>query len=557
MKAPSKPGSAQPSRQMVQRTIQKYIGMAQRHGLYDPSNSSTTGTKQGLIPSNLSAQGIELVARQLEQDLTSGSVPVDTASSDVHPKRQRRATALRVLKLGGFALGDLGARVLSTAMQNNRDLEALDLGFNGIHDAGAEAIARVLEGPNTQLTSLYLSGNCIGLHGIEQLSRALEKNRCLRVLYLSGNSLRVAEVEPLATMLRRNHGLQSLYLGSNKIGDEGLMALIQALMANQTSTLRSLMLGQNAIGAAGIECLADALQQKALQLTTIELAANQISDKSGVRLAKALHEETHLENLYIDKNSFGDSTAAAVGIMLMKNSSLRVLDLSFCKMSLVGIRAVATGIQHSKVLLSLMLDGILTSAGDKAVAARAIGTAVHSNPSSQLTKLSGIPLHLALKALDLDAKYEQASNQSILSEVRIRRAKPNVAPTERHTRRISWNDFLEQNQMQDAPGRLQASTELAQVKWIDKARAELTDIQNLPFKAEELTLLEAYYCRAPGEAESPRIGRYARVEQRLAALKNDKDQERQLQVLRQLHYLVHVLDGLADMEALIDTILGI
>lgn len=512
---------SQPSRKLIQRTIQKYIELAISHGLYDSKT-----VQRGLIPADLSEQGIKLVVNALKQDLLS-SLP--SSSSEPSPKRMK-IQSIRVLKLGGFALGDVGARVLSQAIGGNNTLEGVDLGFNSIGDDGAKAIAEFILSRNrvSNLTSLYLTGNCIRVQGIKSLSDALETNTTLRTLYLSGNSLQPDAIQHLTAALKVNQGITTLYLGSNKLRTPGVRHLVHVL--TPACHLKELMLGQNEIGADGIECLAEALQSTCT-LTTLELASNDINSKSGVILANALQTQTHLENLYLNNNPLGDSAAAAFGIMLTKNTTLRVLDLSFTTLTLIGIRALATGIQYSKTLVSLMVEG--NQVTQDVLAARVFAAALISNPHTRLVKLTGIKLQLALDELKVG---ESSLNETILAQVRQK------------NRRLSG-----QFSPREPPKRREALTELAQVDWIERSKADLEELNHLSFDAKELQALEMYYCEKQDETR-PRIAQYARVE--LLASRT-KDSIQRLDLLRRLHYLVHELDGLADADALIDTMLGI
>ena len=105
------------------------------------------------------------------------------------------------------------------ALQNDPRITYLNLGYNQIGDAGAQALAQ-----NQTITTLDLHGNQIGDAG----AQALAQNQTITELYLYGNQIGDAGAHALA----QNQTITYLNLGSNQIGDAGAQALAQ----NQTIT---------------------------------------------------------------------------------------------------------------------------------------------------------------------------------------------------------------------------------------------------------------------------------------------------------------------------------
>ena len=77
------------------------------------------------------------------------------------------------------------------ALETNKALTTLDLGSNGVGDAGAGALARALE-TNATLVMLVLSENRVGDAGARALVKGLEKNTTLETLEMSDNRFGVA-----------------------------------------------------------------------------------------------------------------------------------------------------------------------------------------------------------------------------------------------------------------------------------------------------------------------------------------------------------------------------
>ena len=87
-----------------------------------------------------------------------------------------------------------------------------------------------------------------------------------------------------------NSRLKSANLGANRIGDEGVIAISEALKTNSTLTelgLQSYDESTNLIGPAGAQALADMLKVNS-PLTTLNLFRNNIGDEGAKALADVL-----------------------------------------------------------------------------------------------------------------------------------------------------------------------------------------------------------------------------------------------------------------------------
>uniref|UniRef100_K3WXX4 Uncharacterized protein n=1 Tax=Globisporangium ultimum (strain ATCC 200006 / CBS 805.95 / DAOM BR144) TaxID=431595 RepID=K3WXX4_GLOUD len=352
---------------------------------------------------------IQRCLRSYYRDVENGTATWRSVSQ----RMQEDLAPYSILKLGGFSLGNISTKLLGHVLVHMTNLRTLDLGFNRITDKGATLLAKALE-QNVSLESLYLSGNDIGPAGAKAIAQSLAKNTTLRSLHLSGNNIGEEGAKHLAEGLKVNVGLRSLYIGTNGIGSNGMQCLAEALTVNKV--LEELTLGQNKIGSNGIKHIAAAFASGQAVLTTLEIGKNGIDQEGALALAKALcnGNPNCLQNLYIDNNPMGDVGAGAFGALLAKNSVLRVLDLSYSQMSLLGLRDLSMGLAYSSSLLCLLLDGhdwastqymkktngltgmSLSSKGASNYAASCIVGAINSNPKSLLLKLTGVDLSLVV-----------------------------------------------------------------------------------------------------------------------------------------------------------------
>lgn len=85
-------------------------------------------------------------------------------------------TTLLELYLGHNRTGCTGASSLARSLVKNTTLSALGLGSNKIGDRGAKAIADVVSEHNRSMTKLELQSNCIGQEGMIALANAMLSN---------------------------------------------------------------------------------------------------------------------------------------------------------------------------------------------------------------------------------------------------------------------------------------------------------------------------------------------------------------------------------------------
>ncbi len=157
-------------------------------------------------------------------------------------------------------------------------LVRLDLLFNSIDDAGANAIADALK-VNRSLETLDLAYNDIGDGGADAIADALNVNHSLKALKLFDNKIGDDGAKAIANALKVNHSLEKLGMSVNIIGDDGAKAIADAL--KDICSLKTLELNRNEIGDDGAKAIADALSLCLMQenhcLESLYLFSNNIS----------------------------------------------------------------------------------------------------------------------------------------------------------------------------------------------------------------------------------------------------------------------------------------
>ena len=219
--------------------------------------------------------------------------------------------------------GDKATERLALALGGNTHVTTLRLG-NKITDAGAKALAQMLE-HNTTLEVLDLSGNVsISAHGIKSLAKVLETNTTLASLNLSGTNIKQQACEALGRMLKVNTTLRILVITGDlfhhKFGDNGVKALESGLKHNRSLT--KLSIANNGITSVGANILAGILQNNST-MTEFDVSSNYFGPDGMLAFMKMLMVNVTLTKVNISSdNQFDPTLVASMSKMIASNNKL-------------------------------------------------------------------------------------------------------------------------------------------------------------------------------------------------------------------------------------------
>jgi hypothetical protein len=257
------------------------------------------------------------------------------------------ARSIRVLQLGFNSIGKAGAEALAEAHAGGfiDRLEHLDLACNVLGPAGLEALARMLETRDaTERGALDEGGE--GAGGLDAgggLEEEEEERPCASddasEMYASDEASddgeASSEIAARATTRSRRRvrsrptiGLLSLDVAVNNValdGDRsGVRALTRVLETNRT--LRVLNMRGNDLTPEMAGDVAECLLENAT-LEVVNVGYNKIYNDGAWELAEALSENTSLRGLDIQRNEITDKGAAHVAALLSANAGLDEVDM--------------------------------------------------------------------------------------------------------------------------------------------------------------------------------------------------------------------------------------
>jgi Ran GTPase-activating protein (RanGAP) involved in mRNA processing and transport len=354
---------------------------------------------------------------------------------------------LAVLKLGYNDLGDKGTSVIASACskdgRHHQNLTVLDLAFNEIGDEGCTALSLHMIAGNHTLRNLSLSGNnirrkgatalagafmhgCalsrlrlssnrIGREGTRLLAQAIaeSENRVqqlmqrqggikigynikpvtLEELFLDDTSMKAKGFATLSSMLITNYNLSTLSLTNNNVDDQDMALLSQALAQNKQLPLKSLILSFNNISCVGVECLMNAVWGSPT-LREIKLDNNKIQDR-GAQLCSVVLSSIRLAVLDISFNKITTVGIKALMKSLSENDSLQSLALCGIPMDQNASKAVSYALAYNQSLNRFNID----SCGVGYSGQRHIVAGIVSNRNVKLRALTGFPLARKSKIL--------------------------------------------------------------------------------------------------------------------------------------------------------------
>ena len=326
----------------------------------------------------------------------------------------RRHQNLTVLDLGFNGIGDEGCTSLSLhVVAGNHTLRNLFLSGNNIRKKGAIALASaILHG--CSLSRLHLSNNDLGEEGINVLVQSIREveTRVRQLLQRQGGikigynikpvtieefnvdnvSMATPGFEMYSSMVMTNFNLKNISLANNNLSDSDLALLSQSLTQNKKVPLKSLILSFNKITCVGIECLMNAIWGSST-LREIKLDNNMMKDR-GAQLCSVVLGSIRLEVLDVSYNKMSTIGVKAIMKSLSENGSLQRLALCGVPMDQNASKAISYALAYNQSLQRFNIDSCSIGYSGQ----RHIVAGIVSNRYTNLQSLTGFPL--ARKSID-------------------------------------------------------------------------------------------------------------------------------------------------------------
>ena len=276
-------------------------------------------------------------------------------------------TPLKELDLTSNNIGPSGATVLASILKEASSLQKIRLKNIGIDQNGAIKLIPYLAN-HKQLTELVLSGNSLGILGVEQLVKCLQGLQELKVfrirevlgstsadesaiaslldtialhcsnieeLDISCNSLSLAGADAFGRALAALKHPHNVWVNQAKLTDEGMRMFANGLSSMSKClvptghAISHLELLDNDLHAEGIHQLVELVNTGSLPITRLHLGGNPLGSEGALQLSRMLRfEHCQLRSLGLSKCNLGSKGAIILLCALSNNTSLDDLNLT-------------------------------------------------------------------------------------------------------------------------------------------------------------------------------------------------------------------------------------
>ncbi|XP_066462650.1 NACHT, LRR and PYD domains-containing protein 12-like [Eleutherodactylus coqui] len=224
--------------------------------------------------------------------------------SDLMDALSSPACNIEYLNLGCNKLPEMSCTQLASGIRNNPSLKKLDLSYNYLSGPHFSDLMDALSSPACMIEELNLKYNDLSDTPCSQLAIGIRNNPFLKKLDLSDNHLSGPHFSDLMDALSSPAcKIEELNLGNNDLPDTSCTQLASGI--RNKPTLKKLVLAINHLSGSHFSDLMDALSSPACKIEELNLSHNDLSDTSCTHLASGIRN----------------------------NPSLKILDLSFNRLS--------------------------------------------------------------------------------------------------------------------------------------------------------------------------------------------------------------------------------
>jgi Ran GTPase-activating protein (RanGAP) involved in mRNA processing and transport len=304
--------------------------------------------------------------------------------------------------------GDPGIIPIANLLEKKCIVKTIFLDFGWIGESGARSLVNMIK-LNKGLKKFYFRARRYEGCGIETIVEALILNKTLDTFSADRNALGDQEAKFIAESLKMNYYLVDVDLSYNSIGKEGARAIADLIKVN--NCLKKINLANNSIGFEGLKFILDAWEVNE-NVENIVLLNNSFGIEGARLYAKKFRDE------YINIcDSTIDNDWALEIAELIKNTSIRSLDISLCEIYNIEIIADAIAFNNTLHSVNFSYDNfdeedfeVLIEAFKKNTSLQLVGLDGNDFDSALLGEISCV-MSRNRKKIVLDAIDDIASNR--------------------------------------------------------------------------------------------------------------------------------------------------
>ena len=192
----------------------------------------------------------------------------------------------------------------------------------------------------------------------------LMNNENIQNIFIYYNSFFYPEdIRNIIPGIEHNQNLIQLYLTQCNIGDEGAIALSEAL--SKSSNIAQIHLDENKIGELGAKAISEKLLEK-VSLKKLILSHNLIDSEGAFHIGQYLGDAKGIQNLFINSNKIEDKGCEYLSKGIEKNKTLVQLNINNNKITNEGIKYIAKALLDKENFMVLSVaDNKITDIEDE------------------------------------------------------------------------------------------------------------------------------------------------------------------------------------------------
>ena len=261
--------------------------------------------------------------------------------------------SLKEFDLGCNNLSTLDAVNIFKGMKNISSLETINLSNNNITDKATEELASVLL-HNASLQNLDLSYNGLSASDAVKIFKGMKNISSLVTINLSNNNITDKATEELASVLLHNTSLQNLDLSYNGLSTSDAINIFKG-MKNISSLVTINLSNNNNITDKATEKLATVLLHNT-SLQNLDLSYNDLSTSDAVNIFKGMKNISSLVTINLSNNNITNEATQDLATVLLHNISLQKLDVSYNYLSTLDAVNLFKGLKYASNLTVLNIS---------------------------------------------------------------------------------------------------------------------------------------------------------------------------------------------------------
>ena len=326
-------------------------------------------------------------------------------------------TLLQELDLSYNSLSKLDSLRIFTGMKNISSLVKINVSHNEIIDEAADELANVLL-HNTLLQEFDLSYNSLSKLDSLRIFKEMKNISSLVKINVSHNEIIDEAADVLASVLLYNTLLQELDLSYNSLSKLDSLRIFKGM--KNILNLVKINVSHNEIIDEAADELANVLLHNTL-LQELDLSYNSLSKLDSLRIFKGMKNILSLVKINVSHNEIIDEAVDELANVLLHNTLLQELDLSYNSLSKLDSLRIFKGMKNilSLVKINVSHNEIIDEAADELANVLLHNTLLQELDLSynSLSKLDSLRILKGVKNISSLVKINVSHNEIIAIEL--------------------------------------------------------------------------------------------------------------------------------------------